>query len=165
MDAIIMPLTPSLASLRTAYPQFDFKEDVTFYWSPTTQTIHSVPDAHQWLAYTLHELSHALLGHTHYTQDIRLLAHERDAWEYATSILAPSHHTAITDDLIQSSLDTYRDWLHRRSTCPNCQTTGIQSNHHTYQCLACLATWRVNEARSCTLRRQLTPIDTKNSAP
>lgn len=163
MDAITMPLTPSLANLRTAYPQFHFKEDTSFYWSPTTTTIHVALDSPHWLAYTLHEISHGLLGHVHYTQDIRLLAHERDAWEYAASVLAPSHHTTIADDLIQSSLDTYREWLHRRSTCPRCHTTGVQSGRATYQCLACLASWHVNEARSCALRRQLTPLDTKNS--
>ena len=74
------------------------------------------------------------------------------AWDKALQ-LAPEYDVAITDELIEESLDTYRDWLHSRSLCPHCNATGVQTATRHYQCLACHHAWRVNEARTCALRR------------
>lgn len=104
-------------------------------------------------ALLLHELAHAVLKHADYTRDIELIEMERDAWDHARTVLAPRYSVPIDDAIIEDSLDTYRDWLHARSTCPDCQAIGIQIKLHHYRCLACGAQWKVNDARICALRR------------
>lgn len=104
------------------------------------------------IAYLLHEFGHALLGHTNYRQDVELLQMERAAWDEAIK-LSREYHIDIEEDLVEDALDSYRDWLHMRSLCPHCQSTGIQVSPGHYECLACHHTWRVNEARTCALRR------------
>lgn len=152
MDATSMPSMNSLLSqLQLDYPQWDFKPGEQFAWSSSQNTIYytSTDDP----AYILHELAHALLSHSSYTRDIELLKMERDAWSLATEKLAPSYGIVVNDDLVQNNLDTYRDWLHARSLCPECSSVGYQSKHQLYICPVCESQWRVNEARTCELRR------------
>ena len=103
----------------------------------------------------LHEVGHALLDHQIYSRDIELLGMERDAWQRA-EVVAADLDLTIPDDVIQTHLDTYRDWLHARSLCPDCTQTGIQIDSAQYECPHCHATWRVNDARTCGLRRYRT---------
>lgn len=146
-----MPSTSSLIhKLITNFPQFTFTPGGDFRWDPQEKAIFYRDDNP---AALLHEVAHALLNHAAYVRDLELLAMERDAWEYAKSTLSPAYGITIVDDEIDRSLDTYRDWLHARSTCPTCQATGIQTKENAYTCLACHTHWRVNEARLCALRR------------
>ncbi|HEU4830587.1 MAG TPA: hypothetical protein VFS65_00235 [Candidatus Saccharimonadales bacterium] len=147
-----MPSTPStLSQLKINYPQFTFKESEHFSWSPSDNTIYyrETTDKDNYL---LHELSHALLGHAQYSRDIQLLAMEREAWDNAY-LLAKKHGVILSDEVVESTLDSYREWLHARSTCPACSATGLQTKTATYTCPACHHSWRVNEARICALRR------------
>jgi hypothetical protein len=148
-----MPSTTSLVTKLTQdHPEITFTAGDEFRWSPSDATIlydiHNRDDAS-----LLHELAHALLHHATYTKDIELIEMERDAWNYALTQLASRYTVTISDEQIQGSLDTYRDWLHARSTCPHCKATGVQVKQHQYKCLACHTNWRVNEARVCALRR------------
>jgi hypothetical protein len=154
MDVTTMPSTRSLLNrLRIDHPQFAFEPASEFWWSAAKRTIYIDPDAPHTQAFSLHELSHALLDHQGYEYDIDLIKLERDAWEYARTELAPLYQLEIDEQVIQVNLDTYRDWLHARSTCPDCSATGIQTKGQAYRCIACGHTWRVNEARLCALRR------------
>lgn len=138
--------------LKTDYPTITFFETTTFAWLPSTHTIaydRSAPHALQLL---LHELSHALLSHQQYKRDIELIAIETAAWEEATR-LAATYSITVSEDVIQDHLDTYRDWMHARSTCPHCSATGYQTSTSAYRCLACTGEWTVNEARVCGLKR------------
>lgn len=147
-----MPSTASIIKrLKTNYPQFRFKKSSDYLWSPSEKTVYytSSDDCFELL---LHELSHGLLGHVDYRYDIDLLVMERAAWEHATA-LAKSYGLTITKELVESNLDSYRDWLHARSSCPNCNATGLQVKKQTYSCPACNHNWKVNEARICALRR------------
>lgn len=126
-----------------------------FSWDPQAVTVRYATTGEHATALLLHELGHALLGHGAYTTDIELVAMERAAWEQART-LGATYHVPLTDDLIEDSLDTYRDWLHARSLCPYCGATGVQAGARTYHCLNCTGTWRVNEARTCELRRYKT---------
>ncbi len=147
-----MPSTASLIhQLKTNYPQFSFKKSKRFLWSPSEQTVYYT-DSDNDYSFLLHELSHGLLDHVGYNRDIELLAMERAAWDKAVD-LAPDYKLKISDDTVESTLDSYRDWLHARSTCPNCKATGLQIKQRVYSCPACHHTWRVNEARICALRR------------
>lgn len=147
-----MPSTTTLLSrLKTDYPQFSFKPSDNFLWSSSDNTIYYDDKNDNKHAFLLHELSHALIGHSNYDSDIQLIAIERQAWDRAKD-LATSYGVTISDQIIQSTLDSYRDWLHARSTCPDCKATGLQIENN-YVCPACNHRWHVNEARTCALRR------------
>lgn len=145
-----------VAELKTTYPQFSFCAGKSFSWSPASQEIRFKSDAQDaagcWAL--LHELSHGLLNHQTYRTDLDLLLMEVAAWEQATEI-APLHHQTIDADHVQDCLDTYRDWLNQRSTCPTCGTNGLQQNSRQYQCINCTSTWEVSPSRFCRPYRQL----------
>ena len=150
-----MPSTYSiLKKLKSDYPTIDFQPADDYLWSPSKQTVYysekySNKDGY---AYLLHELSHGLLKHCDYDRDVTLIAMERAAWDMAKD-LSGKYNLTIDEDFIESNLDSYRDWLHARSTCPNCGATGMQTKKLAYSCPACSHKWRVNEARVCALRR------------
>lgn len=150
---------PSMSSLiqklSTDYPAITFVEAEQFSWSPTSHTVsYSIKEVNA-TSLLLHEVSHALLDHHEYQKDIQLLSMETAAWEKAKELAIP-YKESISEDTIQDHLDTYRDWMHARSTCPECNATGFQSGKSEYTCPACTNTWRVNEARVCGLKRYKT---------
>jgi hypothetical protein len=151
----ITSLVKNLKSSALTEPQLHsltLKKSELFSWNHTACVITYNPKAENAKAYLLHEFSHALLGHKEYMQDISLLKMERAAWDKARE-LAGTFNMTISEDLVESALDTYRDWLHNRSTCPTCSATGIETSKQQYKCVTCHATWHVNEARDCSLRR------------
>lgn len=151
-----MPSTTSLLKkLKTTYPQFTFQIGEQFQWDATARAI-TYPETIEdsgWEAQILHEVAHALLNHHRYNRDIELIAIERDAWRYARSHLADVFEVTIDTPTVETALDSYRDWLHERSLCPQCTASGIETAKHTYTCVACRHQWRVNEARLCGLKR------------
>lgn len=155
MVVIIMEKTIWLKTLRDHCPGITFVEQSdTFHWSPRSASVHvAALDTERDLITLLHETGHALAEHTTYTQDIQLLKLERQAWEIARERLAPLFEIEISDEIIEEALDSYRDWLHARSICPECHANGVQQDETHYQCLACLTVWKVNDARICQLRR------------
>ena len=151
--------------LRAAYSQFTFTADTTAYWSPRDKTVHYATAGTHCTAGLLHELAHALLGHTTYHTDIDLLNKEIEAWELA-SVLAQQHNISIDPNHIQDCLDTYRDWLHKRSTCPACHMNGLQADICTYNCLNCGHGWQVSGSRFCRpYRRSAATKKDRNNAP
>ena len=142
-----------IKKLSKKYPAITFEAGDDFHWSFDNQTITYQATDPEAAAHVLHELAHALLQHQNYARDIELIGMERDAWTYASTKLAGDFEVAIDKDTVQSALDSYRDWLHSRSTCPRCTATGIETAKYHYHCLACEHDWRVNEARICSLRR------------
>ncbi len=147
---------PSIASilprLKNNFPQFAFKKGPEFCWSSDEKTIYYKDTGKDQYCFLFHELAHALLEHDNYDKDIRLLVMERQAWDYATK-LATEYDCHIPTDIIQNNLDTYRDWMHARSTCPKCTAIGMQTTDNLYACSSCNHKWRPNEARNCSLRR------------
>ena len=147
-----MPSTTSLVKqLRRDFPDFTFSPGDRFYWSPKERAIYydKTGDA----VLLLHEVGHAMLSHANYRYDIELIKMEREAWDFTAATLAKKYIVEIADEKIEDMLDTYRNWLHDRSLCPHCKANGIQIAPSRYSCLACSSVWRVNEARSCALRR------------
>ena len=135
-------------SLQADYPQFVFLQSKTACWSPRDKHIHYTTHGPHSKAKLLHELAHALLGHTTYQSDLDLLRKEIEAWEQA-QILAERYEAAIDPEHAQDCLDTYRDWVHKRSTCPTCHMNGLQSDVRSYRCLNCGHTWEVSSSRFC----------------
>jgi len=132
-----------IAKLRRDYPEFVFKTGAQEHWSPKTKTVTYQQGEDFGL---LHELAHALLGHSNYHSDFELLKLESLAWQKAADI-GKKYGVVIDDDHIQNCLDTYRDWLHRRSKCPTCGMHVMQSDPHTYKCFNCSTSWHVSAGR------------------
>jgi len=147
-------ITPLINKLVIDFPSFAFKEGPDFLWSPKDRAITYDPQSND-AASLLHEVAHAILNHSNYTKDIELLSMESSAWVYAQTKLAKIYDVVIDEIQIEDSLDSYRDWLHDRSTCPHCSATGLQTRKRWYSCVACGTTWRTNEARTCSLRRHI----------
>ncbi len=150
-----MAKTNSLvARLQADFPAIRFEKDEDFYWSPSASTVHfaSVKTTEDSLT-LLHEVAHATLGHSRFDRDLDLIRIEREAWDYVRDTLGPRYSLTASEDDIEDMLDTYREWLHARSTCPQCRLTGIQTASAAYHCIGCGANWRVNDARRCGLRR------------
>lgn len=157
MDATTMRSTNLLTKLQANFPQFHFATGESFHWSPQDSTIYH-PDGSADAAALLHELAHAILGHKQYSRDIELIQFEQAAWHHAKEVLALQYEVTIDSNQIEDALDTYRDWLHARSTCPHCKATGLQVKHRLYSCFVCRTKWRVNDARVCELRRFVVEI-------
>lgn len=138
--------------LDTPHGTITLEASVSFSWHYQTRTVtYDAADPHAEVL-LLHEVGHALLDHQDYDHDIHLLEMERAAWDKAQSF-ATDFGITIDKERVEDALDTYRDWLHARSLCPQCSSTGVQTAPNIYTCLACHHTWRVNEARTCQLRR------------
>ena len=137
-----------ISRLSRDYPDLKFQKGPQEHWSPRTNTITYNPSqALRDLRYgVLHELAHAKLAHTSYGSDFELLKMESLAWEEASKI-GRRYGVKISDSHIQNCLDTYRDWLHRRSTCPRCGVHSLQKDAQHYQCINCGKVWRVSRGR------------------
>lgn len=84
----------------------------------------------------LHEVGHALLGHRSYQTDPERLRMECAAWEKARE-LCDIYNIYYDEDFAEEQLDSYRNWLHQRSTCPECGLTCFQTRDGVYHCPSC----------------------------
>jgi len=153
-----------LVRLKQDYPSLTFAEGRAFYWSPANQHVMYKSNAKGQIAVfsLLHEVGHAILGHTQYRLDFELIQLEAAAWEQAKTI-APRYGVTIDEDHLQDCLDSYRDWLYRRSICPECSTKALQQDDQPrYRCHNCHAVWDVTPSRFCRpyRRQQATPPTT-----
>jgi hypothetical protein len=134
--------------IKVDYPQFSFKPGSQEHWSPRTKTItyDGSASAAELRYGLLHELAHALLEHDNYRSDFELLKLESQAWEMAVKV-GRKYNISLDNEHIQDCLDTYRDWLHRRSKCPTCGMHVLQKDVRTYQCFNCGDSWQVSAGR------------------
>lgn len=157
MEATTMLAISSLVKKLTRdYPALTFAHGQTAHWSSTEHTVwYTTDEPHaDWVL--LHETAHGLLRHANYAYDIELVRFEKDAWQYAVQTLAPRYNLVIDPDFIEAHLDTYRDWLHAKSTCPACQSSGYEARTRQYQCLQCGTSWRTNAGLTSRIRRRVT---------
>jgi hypothetical protein len=142
--------------LQLDHPALVFKVGEAHCWSPQRgEILYEAADTEANIAGVLHELGHARLGHQRFASDIELLQKEVDAWQEALR-LAERYGLAISEEHIQDCLDTYRDWLYRRSRCPGCESTGVQQTVRRYLCVNCSNTWEVSSSRLRRPYRQQT---------
>lgn len=127
--------TDFLEQLKTDYPEFKFRSGRKFAFRPPKTIVLGPPEPFSELL-ALHEASHAILGHRDFKEDVERLKMESEAWDKARE-LAPVYGVAIDEELIQSELDTYRDWLHQKSRCPACGLTRFQTPDGVYHCPKC----------------------------
>ncbi len=93
-------------------------------------------DGLEWRLQLLHEMGHALAGHRDFRTDPGRLKLEREAWERARG-LAAAYNIRYDEEFVEGVLDTYRDWLHQRSTCPECGLTRYQARDGRWHCPGC----------------------------
>lgn len=140
-----------LARIRIDYPQTAFVEGPRFTWDPRARQIlyQKKPDNNAHAIFSiLHELGHAILQHKDYINDINLLQLETEAWSEAR-LMAEHYDIELDEHHIEDCLDSYRDWLHLRATCPNCFTRALQASRDRYDCFNCQSSWKVTSSRLC----------------
>ena len=136
-----------LKKIRRDYPDLQFIVGQVYRWSPHNKSITYIKDVEPAAFWSLlHELGHALLGHQAYSNDVELLQKEVLAWEKAKE-LGKRYGVRISDEHIQDCLDSYRDWLDKRSACPSCGIKTTACDAGSYRCFNCHATWTVGTSR------------------
>ena len=124
-----------LEKIKHDFKDFRFLEGRKFAFRPPKTIILGPPEPYSELL-ALHEVSHAILGHKDFKTDVSRLRMESEAWEKAKE-LAFKYKIEAEEDVIQEQLDTYRDWLHKKSRCPKCGLTRFQSADGIYHCPRC----------------------------
>lgn len=153
-------------TLVSHFPGLRFTAGRQFCWSPETGEISYKASARgrraAWAL--LHETGHALLEHRGYKGDFELLRLEIDAWERARQVARELGMT-IKEDHIQDCLDTYRDWLYKRSICPTCGAKCLQQRDFVhYRCFNCHTVWRVTASRFCRAYRSTKKVPQSSPA-
>jgi IrrE N-terminal-like domain len=141
--------------LHEQFPDLAFTPGRQFVWSPETNEIiyKNTATGQRAVWSLLHETGHALLNHQGYKADFELLRLEIEAWQRARQLAADLDLT-IDEDHIEDCLDTYRDWLYKRSICPTCSTKCLQQGDFVhYRCFNCHTAWRVTASRFCRAYR------------
>ena len=127
--------------LRKDFPAYRFREGRAFRWRPATKTITLEKvgaEGHvdqKYALQALHELAHAILGHTDDTYDLGRLKCEVEAWELVKTDLAARYEIEYDEEFAEDMLDTYRVWLHKKSACPVCKQCRLQTKEGGYSCL------------------------------
>ena len=134
-----MAVTLSLAQLKKQlkldFPEFNFKDGPKFLWRPPKTIVFGPAEENDYLL-ALHELGHALSGHTSFDTDIRRLKIESEAWNKARD-LCQKYNIEYDEDFAEAQLDTYRNWLHTKSKCKTCGLTCYQTPNGKYHCPHC----------------------------
>lgn len=126
-----------ITKLRKDNPELIIRDGKKFAFRPP-RTVILGPSEPFWGLLALHEVSHAVLKHKTFRTDVGRLRMETEAWEKARE-LASRYDLEWSEDFVQTQLDTYRDWLHQKSRCPNCGLTRFQTLDSQYHCPSCEA--------------------------
>ena len=149
-------MTRLIEQIITDYPHIDFKAGKRFAWSPANSVVwyekKKLGDLQGLLA-LLHEVSHALLQHKEFENDMELMNYEVSAWKNAR-ILADKYSIDVSDEYIDDCLESYRDWLYKRSTCVECGTNSLQDTSGAYVCHICGTKWKVPNSQLCRVQRR-----------
>lgn len=121
--------------IKKDFPSYVFKDGPKFAFRPP-KTIYIGPSEEHDSILLLHELGHAILGHVNFNTDPERLKMECAAWEKARA-LAIKYGVDFDEDLMQDELDTYRNWLDKKSRCKKCGLTRYQTPDGTYHCPRC----------------------------
>lgn len=126
-----------LAKIRSDFPEIKFRQGKKFAYRPPRTVIVGPKEPGDELL-LLHELGHALSGHCNFSTDAMRLKMEREAWEKARE-LASKYGVEFNEAAAEAGLDTYREWLHQKSSCPSCGLTRYQTPDGAYHCPRCEA--------------------------
>lgn len=124
-----------LAKVKSDFPDLRFREGTKFAFRPPSTIIIGSEEPNDSLL-LLHELGHALSGHRSFDTEVKRIKMEREAWDKARE-LASDYGVKYDEDLVENELDTYRDWLHKKTRCPKCGLTRFQTPDGGYHCPRC----------------------------
>jgi hypothetical protein len=124
-----------LESIKKDFPEIVFKSGRKFLFRPPRTIVLGPPEADE-LLILLHELGHALSGHSSFDMDVERLKMEREAWDKARE-LADKYGVDFDEAVAERELDTYRDWLDHKSRCPRCGLVCYQTKDGNYHCPRC----------------------------
>lgn len=125
-----------VAKLAADYPELRFRVGKKFMFRPPRTVVVEAGGTSKWGLQLLHEVGHALSGHRDFRTDPERIKMEREAWERARG-LAEAYNIQYDEEFVERALDTYRDWLHQRSTCPECGLTRYQTQDGQWHCPGC----------------------------
>lgn len=124
-----------LDKIETDFPELCFKKGKKFAFRPP-KTIVIGPEEPNDSLLLLHELGHALCHHCDFNTNTKRLKMEREAWEKARE-LCPLYEVLYDEEVVEGELDSYRDWLDKKSRCPSCGLTRFQTSDGSYHCPRC----------------------------
>ncbi len=124
-----------LAKIKSDFPEFRFIDGVRFSFRPPKTIVVGPKEPNDSLL-LLHELGHALSGHRSFDTEVGRMKMEREAWDKARE-LTPKYGVGYDEELVEGELDTYRDWLHKKTRCPKCGLTRFQTPDGKYHCPRC----------------------------
>lgn len=130
-----------VARVQADYPELRLREGRKFMFRPRRTVVYPKDacggeEPGEMKLRLLHEMGHALAGHFGFRTDVERLKMEREAWEKARE-LSERYGVRYDEELVEADLDTYRDWLHRRSQCRKCGLTRYQTERGEYLCPWC----------------------------
>lgn len=143
--------------LITKYQQYTFLPASFFSYDASEEVINYDPirlNKPNGKISLLHEISHCELGHFNYQYDIELLMMEVDAWHY-TKKLADQHGIGLDESYIQDCIDSYKDWVELRGTCPRCNNYCFEQSKNLYSCFVCSSMWQVSSEPQEEITKQL----------
>lgn len=122
--------------LQADFPDLRFTFGRKFAFRPPKTIVMEPENGRFWRLLLFHEVGHAVLGHRDFGTDVERLKMEVAAWEKARE-LAEIYAVEFDEGMMEAELDTYRDWLHRKSRCPKCGLTRYQASGGEYHCPRC----------------------------
>ena len=134
-----------LSDLQLFYPEYRFKPGLRFLFRPPNTIFYEPLDGpfQPFALQLLHELGHAISGHRNFQLSIDRLKIETEAWQAAEKILqihpelVAKYHLSFDQEFAEVHLDTYRRWLHQKTTCKKCGLTMFQDKNQTWYCPHC----------------------------
>lgn len=121
--------------LRVDYPDLRFVDGKKFAFRPPRTVVVGPSEPNDSLL-LLHEVGHAISSHKDFRLDVERLKMEREAWEKARELSA-IYGLDYDEEVAEQELDTYRDWLDKKSRCPKCRLTRFQTPDGQYHCPKC----------------------------
>ena len=117
------------------YPELRFVRGKKFLYRPPRTTVIGPSEPNDSLL-LLHEIGHALCGHHNFSTQIERMRCEREAWEKAKE-LCGRYGIKYDEAAVERELDTYRDYVDKKSRCPKCGLTRFQEASGKYYCPKC----------------------------
>ncbi len=124
-----------LDRVKADFPEVTWRGGKKYLFRPPKTIVLGPAEPHDDLL-LLHELGHYLCKHRDYATIPRRVKMEREAWDKARE-LCERYGVEYDEEVAEDELDTYRDWLDKKSRCPRCGLTRFQTPDGDFHCPRC----------------------------